>query len=363
MTMLSPTVVRALAAASLAALCASGCTTIDEPDASPDASAAAATAQASASPSPVSQAFPDRPASTIAPWEQSGDFAVDATKGVQPVHWLGMEGKWDEYDLGMRIVSTPQARWIGAWAHDQRMERLAAQIARAAAEQDAIGLIAFQVTRDYTCERTLAEPELRDRYLERIDLVLSGLAEDDSSVWVVLESGLLPDLGACEGDPRGEWLEAATTRLADAGVTVYWDASGFAEPADAAAALAARDLTGVAGMALNVGGHRATGDVAAWGEDMLAALAQTTPAAADLGLIIDTSRNGVPLEGERCNDPDAGIGAPPRLVTDRGAVDALVWIKRPGESDGTCEGGLPVGQFELPRALALADNGVMEESW
>ncbi len=35
-------------------------------------------------------------------------------------------------------------------------------------------------------------------------------------------------------------------------------------------------------------------------------------------------------------------------------ADALTWIKAPGESDGTCGGGPPAGQFWVDYAIGLA---------
>ena len=36
------------------------------------------------------------------------------------------------------------------------------------------------------------------------------------------------------------------------------------------------------------------------------------------------------------------------------ALDALLWVKPPAESDGTCHGGPPAGDVWIDRALALA---------
>lgn len=47
--------------------------------------------------------------------------------------------------------------------------------------------------------------------------------------------------------------------------------------------------------------------------------------------------------------------------------DAFLWVKRPGESDGTCHGGPPAGQFwggyalELARAAGEPELGVVAE--
>ncbi|RCV48160.1 glycoside hydrolase family 6 protein [Marinitenerispora sediminis] len=86
----------------------------------------------------------------------------------------------------------------------------------------------------------------------------------------------------------------------------------------------------------------------------------------DIGMLIDTSRNGWggpdrptsvststnlntyvdesrvdtrPHRGNWCNQAGAGIGERPRSAPAAG-IDAYVWVKPPGESDGVSEGGI-----------------------
>jgi endoglucanase len=73
--------------------------------------------------------------------------------------------------------------------------------------------------------------------------------------------------------------------------------------------------------------------------------------------VIDTSRNGAGYapEFEWCNPPGRKIGKPPSTETGEPLVDAFLWLKRPGESDGDCNGGPRAGVFWLERALELAE--------
>lgn len=50
------------------------------------------------------------------------------------------------------------------------------------------------------------------------------------------------------------------------------------------------------------------------------------------------------------------LGDPPRAVDDGTHLDALLWVKLPGESDGSCNGGPPAGQWWQDVALELARN-------
>ena len=94
--------------------------------------------------------------------------------------------------------------------------------------------------------------------------------------------------------------------------------------------------------------------------------------------VIDSSRNGLgpwePPAGvysdpqDWCNPPGRGLGDRPTLLTGVPLVDALLWVKTPGESDGTCTRGAapgsvdpewgivdpPAGQWFPEQALELA---------
>ncbi|WP_137845477.1 glycoside hydrolase family 6 protein [Microbacterium sp. 2FI] len=76
--------------------------------------------------------------------------------------------------------------------------------------------------------------------------------------------------------------------------------------------------------------------------------------------VIDTSRNGqgpwTPPAGvysdaeDWCNPPDRGLGLLPDTTTGVPLVDAYLWIKVPGESDGKCYRGTP-GPLDPERGI------------
>ncbi|MFD5635872.1 glycoside hydrolase family 6 protein [Streptomyces sp. NPDC127077] len=70
--------------------------------------------------------------------------------------------------------------------------------------------------------------------------------------------------------------------------------------------------------------------------------------------VVDTSRNGNgPLEGVWCNPPGRALGTRPTTATGEPVLDAYLWIKRPGESDGECGGGPAAGRWWPEYALEL----------
>jgi endoglucanase len=77
--------------------------------------------------------------------------------------------------------------------------------------------------------------------------------------------------------------------------------------------------------------------------------------------VIDTSRNGAgPAPDDPlywCNPSGRALGVPPTTETAGTHADAYLWIKRPGESDGTCGRGEPsAGRFIDQYAIDLARN-------
>ena len=73
--------------------------------------------------------------------------------------------------------------------------------------------------------------------------------------------------------------------------------------------------------------------------------------------VIDTSRNGqgpwqppaYPDPQDWCNPPGRGLGLAPTLYTGEPLLDAYLWVKTPGESDGECTRGLgPAGETVDP---------------
>lgn len=69
--------------------------------------------------------------------------------------------------------------------------------------------------------------------------------------------------------------------------------------------------------------------------------------------MIDTSRNGngAPADGEWCDPDGRKLGRAPTTNTGEARIDAYLWVKLPGESDG-CKG--TPGTFTASYAYDLA---------
>jgi endoglucanase len=140
---------------------------------------------------------------------------------------------------------------------------------------------------------------------------------------------------------------------------VYLDAGneGWIKPVDKLVSpLRQSGIGGADGFALNVSNFYGTDTTIRYGNELSRALSGAH-------FVIDTSRNGngpyTKSNGSPnwCNPPGRAIGAPPTTNTGRELVDAYLWIKPPGESDGACRPGAPAAGVWWPDyALSLVRN-------
>jgi endoglucanase len=186
-------------------------------------------------------------------------------------------------------------------------------------------------------------------------------------VIVVLEPDAVPHvLDGCVSGPAAEerltlLREAIETFKESDGPRVYLDAGhpGWIEDTErVATALEDAGVGDADGFSLNVANFETTEDNIAYG----------TAVSDRLGgkpFVIDTSRNGngpAPVDGRNadghwCNPPGRALGPAPTEDTGTPRVDAYLWVKRPGESDGAClPDAPPAGQWWPEYALGLATN-------
>jgi endoglucanase len=169
---------------------------------------------------------------------------------------------------------------------------------------------------------------------------------------VILEPDALALAPQCGNvDQRVEQLHAAVESLATTRAIVYLDAghSDWMEASSMAALLSRAGIAQTRGFATNVSNFNGSAAEHAWGESVSALTAGAH-------YVIDTSRNGRGSNGEWCNPSGRALGVVPAVVTGDGAQDANLWVKPPGESDGTCNGGPAAGDWWGEMAVELADN-------
>jgi endoglucanase len=192
-----------------------------------------------------------------------------------------------------------------------------------------------------------------EEYRGWIDAMANSLQGKEAAI--ILE----PDSLALDcGPTRGPLLSYAVSSLrANPGVAVYIDGghSSWVPAGEMANRLLAAGIEQATGFAVNVSNFQPTEALINYGRSLSAQVGNKP-------FVIDTSRNGqgARTPGDWCNPAGAGLGQAPTAATGDSSVHALLWVKRPGESDGPCGqcAGTPAGQFCTSYALELARNAV-----
>jgi endoglucanase len=289
-------------------------------------------------------------------------FYVDSrTAAAAQVRQWEEQGRVEDAAQIRKIAEQPLPLWVSGDAAAVRAQT-GEYVGRAVAAGARPLLVAYNIPhRDCGSFSGGGAPD-GEYYRQWISELAAGL--EDSGALVVLEPDAVPhELSGCvQGalrDERYALLGEAIDTLSAAGAAVYLDAGnpGFITDVDALAG--ALDRSGVRradGFSLNVANFRTTEQNAEFGSALSARLGGAR-------FVIDTSRNGAgaPQESEIggapsfCNPPDRALGQAPTTETGRPLVDALLWVKRPGESDGACRPGEPeAGQWFAEYGLELA---------
>lgn len=336
-------------------------------------------ASPSPSPTPSPSAAPSRSAS-------SGPTTGESAPAPSPEQASGAPGKTSRTPAGStRLYRHPDSQvldWLRAHPDDPRKELIESRIAdrpaavwfadhtpatitsrvravtSAGAAQGRVPVLVPYVIPDRDCggHSEGGAPDL-DAYDAWIDRFAAGLGSGD--VLVVLEPDSIAQSECLSAGARADRfasLARAGRVLKDANpnARVYFDAghSGWHAPAKQAGWLkqaGAASADSSDGVFSNVSNFHTTADEVAHSRAVLDALGGP----AGLGAVIDTSRNGngAPPDGQWCDPDGRELGRAPTLSTGMGRIDAYLWVKLPGESDG-CKG--EPGTFTPSYAYDLA---------
>jgi endoglucanase len=259
----------------------------------------------------------------------------------------------DDASLMDKIASQPQAEWLGEWSGAVKF--FVRDKMRQYAEVDAMGLFIVYNIPDRDCgQHSKGGAKNADAYLEWVDKIAVGV--DDGPAVMVLEPDALSLLEKCTApEKRAERykLLADAIRIfkAHPNIHVYLDAGNarWLKPEEIAKHLNAAGIEYADGFSLNVSNYVATDETVAFGK-------QVSALTGGAHFVVDTARNGngAAPGNEWCNPDGRALGIPPTTDTYEPLCDAFLWLKRPGESDGACNGGPPAGQWWPAQALGLA---------
>ncbi|MFE7439896.1 glycoside hydrolase family 6 protein [Streptomyces chartreusis] len=302
------------------------------------------------------------------PDDNSGAGITQQPKGTDPF-WVNPDGNAAEqvadYEKGGKKDDAEQIRKIaqqptGEWIGPENPEDEARGYTEAADKAGRTALLVLYNIPHRDCgQYSQGGAADGNAYRDWIDGVAKGI--EDRAATVILEpDALLHLVDGCTPDEfheeRYDLLKGAIGKLKSLKNTkVYVDAgnAGWGHPDQIFEPLKWAGIDQADGFSVNVSNFYTTKDSIAYGK-------QLSGKVGDKPFVIDTSRNGNGpyTEGDPnerwCNPPGRALGETPTTKTSAPLVDAYVWVKRPGESDGECKGGPKAGQWWAEYALKLA---------
>lgn len=269
-------------------------------------------------------------------------------------------GRTSEASKIERIAVQPVAKWFGDWTygHGGTKGDVNWWVGLATAAGSLPVLIAYDLPwRDCGLFSSggAANAAVYRNYIDEMAAGIGGRA-----AVVILEPDALAELSCLGSEGQATYYSLLSYAVKTLGkrptTAVYLDAGhgAWQSAQTMAARLKLADISGARGFSLNISSFDTSEAEATYGRAIDSALGSNTH------FVIDTSRNGRgPAPGrEWCNPPGRGLGKSPTHITGDAMIDAYLWIKHPGTSDGTCNGGPSAGTWWPAQALELATNAV-----
>lgn len=281
----------------------------------------------------------------------------NSSAAQQAIEWAA--SRPEDAALMEQLAAQPSSDWFGDWTADPESE-IGARVSQIV-ETGALPVFVFYTIPYRDCGLYSAgganDPE---SYRTWITDAAAGIG--DRPAVVILEPDALAGTDCLTPEQTAERYEllsfAVDTLEALPNTNVYIDAGNAAwHPApEVARRLHLAGIDNATGFSLNVSNFLTTEASTTYGLAISDAL--------DLGgtpFVIDTSRNGNGpwTEGDSeawCNPPGRAVGISATTKTANPLVDAYLWIKRPGESDGECRGAPAAGVWYPEYALELMQN-------
>jgi endoglucanase len=246
-----------------------------------------------------------------------------------------------------KICAQPTSKWFGYWSGD--VASGVDKFMDAASANGALPvLVAYNIYQLGSAHNLGASSP--DAYKTWIDQYVTGIG--GRRAVVILEPDAFPQLdllNSTDRQTRLALLRYAVDKLSASGnVAVYLHvgSSGWHPASETASWMNELGMAKFAGFALNVAGFEWTSDEVAYGNAVSALVGGKH-------FVVSTSRNGLGPGTTWCNPPGRALGPRPTTSTGYANADAFLWIKYPGQSDGTCNGG-PASGFWPDYAVGLA---------
>lgn len=276
-------------------------------------------------------------------------FYVDPNSSAKKQYDSWRLSNPDKAKLILKIANESIARWFGGWNASIESE-VNAYVSAAATTNTIPVLVAYNIPQRDCGGQSAGGVSSSDSYKSWITAFAKGI--NNRKAVVILEPDSVANitcLSEADQKTRYELLSYAIETLRSKGAIVYLDAghSNWVNTQEMAARLKKAGIDKAQGFSLNVSNFIDSQKNIDYGNSLSGFIGGKH-------FIIDTGRNGLGSSDQWCNPPGRALGSKPTSNTGRQLVDAYLWIKPPGESDGSCNGGPSAGTWWAEYALGLS---------
>ena len=248
-----------------------------------------------------------------------------------------------------QIARQPTARWMGDWVSDIGREVNSA-VSTITGSGAMPVFVAYNIPGRDCGLYSAGGARGSDAYRRWIRGFAGGLR--GRNALVILEPDALPGMDCLNAErqrDRMALIADAVQQLKSQRALVYIDAghARWHTPETMAQRLKQAGIAQADGFSLNVSNYIANAANIAYGERL-------SRLVGGKHFLIDTSRNGIGAESDWCNPRGQALGVVPTTNTNHPLIDAFLWVKQPGESDGTCNGGPRAGSWWNDIAVELS---------
>jgi endoglucanase len=241
--------------------------------------------------------------------------------------------------------------WLGDWNSLEDTQSLVTDVLSQSdtAKQMPVFVIYAIPNRDCGSYSAGGYPD-KTSYMNFVNTIITKIGTHKAVI--LYEPDALPMSIECPTTGRTDIMKSALAALtAKSNLYVYLDAgnSNYASADNLKPLIAQVDPNGkLRGYSLNISNFQTTANEIAFCKKL-----STTKTC-----VIDTSRNGngPTADNQWCNPTGRAIGKFPTSVTNDSRIDAFLWVKVPGDSDGTCNGGPDAGTYVPSFGIEMARN-------
>jgi len=279
----------------------------------------------------------------VEPWGHAASAAKE----------LEAEGKSDSAEAASVIAEEPVAIWLSSFYDEEELvDLIERNITRAEKYGTTPVFVTYDIPNRDCGGESAGGAESDAEYLEWNQLVVDNIRGHRAVILVEPDS--VGHISTCpeQAVDRTDTLRAAVAAMYDAGIPAYLDGgnSTWVDAQTMADRLKASGIDEARGFFTNVANYNTEDAERAYAEELADLVG------GDVHYVIDVGRNGTGWRGTWCNGEGAGLGRSPRVAVNGNRIDAFLWVKTPGASDGRCTGGPAAGKWFPTYAEDLVSN-------